>query len=139
LLLYREWFEEAEKDMGLVKVTLSATTTGTTGSASASVTSSVFASGLVHAVYLSVPSGGTANVSLAAAGDPSENIVQFGTVTASEWRYPRRQVCNYTGTAGTYDGVYPVQDRYVVSDYLSMSVSEATTAKTFSMTVFIQE
>ena len=130
--------------MAIEKYILSATTTGTTGSATGAATTADVVQGRVQAVYLVVPTSGTANVTLASAGTETENIVSFGTVTASAWRYPRRQVHDsagnllYTGGTAAAATTGPVADAYVIRDHLTMSVTGATTAITFTMSVFVE-
>ncbi len=122
----------------LEKITLSATTTGTTGSATGSSTSANLVTGFVHAAYLTVPTSGTATVTLAAQSAPSENILSLSVITASTWYYPRKQVCDLNGVALTYNGTAQQSDRFIVHDYLTLSATTATTAKTFQLDIFVE-
>ncbi len=122
----------------LEKISLSVSTTGTTGSAVGSTTNHDLVVGFIHAVYLTVPTSGTANVTLAAQSAPSENILSVGTVTASAWYYPRKQTCDIGGTALTMNGTAQQSDRFCVYDYLTLSASAATTAKTLQLDIFVE-
>jgi hypothetical protein len=119
-------------------VRLSTTTTGTTGSATNSVTTSDIINGKVYGIYVTVPSGGTCNCTLAMQAY-ADNILALGTVVASAWYYPRRAICDRGGTAVSYDGVYPIHEAFGVMDHLVFSVTSATTAKTFSMDIFVDK
>jgi hypothetical protein len=121
--------------MELVK--LSTTTTGTTGSATNAVTSSDVITGKIHGVYVTVPSGGTCTCTLAmqAHGD---NILSLTAIDASAWYYPRKAVCDNTGVALTYNGTANVYDKYAVNDHLVLTITSATTAKTFTADIFVE-
>ncbi len=117
----------------LEKISLSVPTTGTTGSATGSTTNHDLVVGFIHAAYLTVPTSGTASVTLAAQSAPSENILSVGTVTTSAWYYPRREIVTNAGVSLNYE-----YDRYCIYDYLTLSASAATTAKTFQLDIFVE-
>ena len=114
------------------KYSLSATTTGTTGSATGSKTSANVVSGKVHAVYFTCASGGTANITLSQQS-AGENILNLTAVASSSWYYPRRELVTNAGSVSlNYE-----YDRYCALDYLSMNVTNATTAKTFQLDIYV--
>ena len=119
---------------------LGATTTGTTGSATGSAASANIVSGHVEAIYVTVPTGGTCTATLAMQGGAgSENVLSLSGITSSAWYYPRKPVVGIGGTAVTYDGTNNVCERFVVCDYMVLSVTSATTAKTFEADVYMEE
>ncbi len=117
-------------------IRLSATTTGTTGAAANAVTSSDVVAGKIHAVYVTVPTGGTCTCTLAMQAH-ADNILELSGIAASAWYYPRKAVCDNTGVSLTYNGTSNVYDKYAANDHLVWSITAATTSKTFVADIFV--
>jgi hypothetical protein len=119
-------------------VRIKATTLGVTGSATGIVTSSNHVSGRVAAIHIGVETGGTADITISMARDATtEEIVTLSAVTSSDWYYPRKQVCNSAGLL-SYSVGGPYLEPYVVSDQLTMNITNATTDKTFTASIYVE-
>jgi hypothetical protein len=125
--------------MAIDLITITATASGSAGSATGDATSSTEAIGEILAVYVDENAAATTiDVTLAMSGTPSENILDLADVTADAWIYPRRQVHDNTGTALTMEGTEPLVEPYVVHDTLKLSLAQANDGDSVTVYVFVK-
>jgi hypothetical protein len=125
--------------MAVDLITITATASGSAGSATGETTSSTEAIGKVLAVYVDEGAAATTiDITLAMSGTPNENILNLTDVTADAWYYPRKQVCENDGTALTYDGTRKVCEPYVVHDTLKLSLAQANDGDSVTVYVYIR-
>lgn len=112
--------------LGQVKVTTGAC--GADGSASGNTTADEMVRGRVVAVYLDYAATltTTADITLAPAGTPTENVLAKANSATDAWYYPRRAVHSSAGAAIEYANGYPIYEPFWVDDYLKLSVAQGT-------------
>jgi hypothetical protein len=125
--------------MAVDLITITATASGSDGSATGEATSATEAIGKVLAVYVDENAAATTiDVTLAMSGTPNENILNLANVTADGWYYPRKQVCINDGTALTYDGTNKQVEPFVVHDTLKLSLAQANDGDSVTVYVYIR-
>jgi hypothetical protein len=124
--------------MGIDIIRISATTLGATGSAAAMVSSSSVSYGHVSAIHLGVEAGGTADIGVSMAREVgSETVLSLVGISISGWYYPRKQACSNSGIL-SYSLGGPVLDRFIIGDQINMNITNATTDKTFTASIYVE-
>ena len=116
---------------------LTATASGTTGSATTSTDQSI-PLGKVLAIELHYGAH-NATVVITSTMPVSQTILSIGATHTDAVYYPRATDSDYQGTALTYDGTRTIPTEYQVFGPIALAISSATTPESVTAIIYVEE
>jgi hypothetical protein len=114
--------------------------TGSAGTATGTAYTSRPVSGEIRGIYVKYNTNAASTVVVVASGNvtpgyPAETFLTLTTKNTDGWFYPMKTSTGTTGVAITYDGVHNIVDRFMVDDFISVTV---TLANAVNIDVYLQ-